>query len=311
MSHLPSVHEDGPCQRRRGFTLIELLVVIAIIAILIALLLPAVQQAREAARRSSCRSNMKQLGIAMHNYHEAHGVFPYGSQIERSGATHRRDCWFHRILPFVEQANLYDLYEADTTEYVHQIDNQISQTVVPTLVCPSNPGAPGKGGGGDTTSFQGSYVVCVGIGTASFASNTDHGGMFYMDSDTKFRDLTDGSSNTLMASEGILRQGGAAWGEQGGYWGGAPHGAYGFTADEPPNTSLPDQNWSCKTTTDPAAPCTAVGSGARYNFARSRHTGGVNVLMADGAVTFTSENVDRATFQAMGTRGGGEVVSLP
>jgi len=92
LSHLP--------RRQRGFTLIELLVVIAIIAVLVALLLPAVQQAREAARRSSCKNNLKQLGLAMHNYHDVFTIFPYGHQTE--GVTHRRDNWFQRILPYID-----------------------------------------------------------------------------------------------------------------------------------------------------------------------------------------------------------------
>ncbi len=103
--------------RHRGFTLIELLVVIAIIAILIALLLPAVQQAREAARRTQCKNHLKQLGLALHNYHDTYSVFPYGHQSEVTGARHRRACWFQSILPFVDQAPLYNKYAQDTTEY--------------------------------------------------------------------------------------------------------------------------------------------------------------------------------------------------
>src|SRR5690606_35812635 len=106
-------HTQNRWTSPRGFTLIELLVVIAIIAVLIALLLPAVQQAREAARRSQCRNNLKQLGIAMHNYHDVHRTFPYGfREIGGTGAAEitRRDTWFQAILPFIDQANLYTAY---------------------------------------------------------------------------------------------------------------------------------------------------------------------------------------------------------
>src|SRR5690606_20788824 len=106
---------------RRGFTLIELLVVIAIIAILIALLLPAVQQAREAARRTQCKNNLKQFGLALHNYHDAFDLFPYGHQQEIAGATKRRNCWFQSILPYIDQAPRYNTYASFPAEYIHHI----------------------------------------------------------------------------------------------------------------------------------------------------------------------------------------------
>ena len=108
--------------RSRGFTLIELLVVIAIIAVLIALLLPAVQQAREAARRSQCKNNLKQLGLALHNYHDVHNTLPYGywSREGTVGVTKNRDSWFQRILPFVDQVALFNSYEKLNPEYSHQ-----------------------------------------------------------------------------------------------------------------------------------------------------------------------------------------------
>jgi len=150
---------------RRGFTLIELLVVIAIIAVLVALLLPAVQQAREAARRSSCKNNLKQLGLAMHNYHDTHRVFPFGYSAV-SGMTHRRQTWFHMILPFLDQAPMYNLYEQDTTPFVHQMPKDpIAGQVVNSLTCPSDGSAPGFGANGGTTSFQGSYGVAAGSRT--------------------------------------------------------------------------------------------------------------------------------------------------
>jgi prepilin-type N-terminal cleavage/methylation domain-containing protein/prepilin-type processing-associated H-X9-DG protein len=309
---------------RPAFTLIELLVVIAIIAILIGLLLPAVQKVREAAARAKCSNNLKQLGLALHNYHDANGYFPYGHQNEAlaknpAGADwHRRDCWYMRVLPYLEQAPLYNLYQADTANYVMYVAAGIQQTVVPTLVCPSDGNGPGKGGNGTTTSFQGNYAVCAGgvawntgtsppTATQLDTGSGDSGGIFYRDSKTTLQTIQDGTSNTLMASEGLIRTNGtAAWGEIGGYWGGAPHGSYGFSTYGPPNTSLPDLVYSCKSTTFPNAPCQAVGTTPpRANYARSNHTGGVNAAMADGSIRFVRNSITLIVYQAMGTRNDG------
>lgn len=316
-------------QRKPGFTLIELLVVIAIIAILIALLLPAVQQAREAARRSQCKNNLKQFGLAMHNYLDTHNVFPYGHQQELyAGQSKRRDCWFQRILPFIDQAPRYQLYERFPTvdpyqgEYIHRITNKDIVGVVPGASCPSDPNSPGIGGNGGTTAFQSSYAVCAGAGTISVnattrivtvtnmnvANTTSSTGLFYLNSDTGIRSCKDGSSNTLLLSEGIIRDNSkGAWGELGGHWGGAPHGSFGFSVAETPNTSVPDRVYSCKETTVPGAPnlapCengNAGGLSGRWNFARSYHTGGVQVTLADGSARFVSENIDRQTWLKLG-----------
>ncbi|MCA9114496.1 MAG: DUF1559 domain-containing protein [Planctomycetaceae bacterium] len=297
----------------RGFTLIELLVVIAIIAILIALLLPAVQQAREAARRSQCKNNLKQMGLAMHNYHDTHGMFPFAYRL---GVNKLRTCWFHMLLPFIDQAPLYNKFVAvpDTTAnaYVSRAGfADIYTAVVPSLVCPSNPGGPGVGVGGATTSFQGSYGVCYsGTQTTGITINATDG-MFFYNSSTQFRDITDGSSNAVMASEGIIRPNVSTtrYGEIGGYWGACYWGSCGFTTVEPPNTSVADVNYSCKSTTMTNAPCTNnTTSGQQYNFARSYHEGGVHTLMGDGAVVFISENIDRITWNRLGSIADGEVV---
>jgi prepilin-type N-terminal cleavage/methylation domain-containing protein len=319
----------------RGFTLIELLVVIAIIAILIALLLPAVQQAREAARRSSCKNNLKQFALALHNYHDVHQIFPYGWRSENAGDTLRRDSWFQRILPYIEQAPRLQQLEAlpaqdpNMGEYIHRINATRMDIIGPISVasCPSDPSSPGRGGNGGTTAFQSNYAVCAGVGAGRVVDQatgiitvtnrtiitTDTGGLFSTNSRTGVRDCIDGSSNTLLMSEGILRGNSpGAWGELGGHWGGAPHGAYGFSTSEPPNTSVPDRVYSCKATTFPGAPnfapCengNADGLPGRWNFARSFHTGGVQAAMADGAVRFFSENIDRQTWMRLGMNRSG------
>ena len=200
-------------RKRPGFTLIELLVVIAIIAILIALLLPAVQQAREAARRTQCKNNLKQWGLALHNYHDTFTIFPYGHQ-EEAGVhpTRRRDCWFQRVLPYIEQANMYAAYEALDAEYIHQITDQRIIGPISGGSCPSDPGTPGRGANGGTSAFQSNYAVSGGVGQAmTVAAGTNiitvtnmnvpnartSTGLFYMNSSTGIRDCTDGTSNTL------------------------------------------------------------------------------------------------------------------
>lgn len=311
---------------RTGFTLVELLVVIAIIGVLVGLLLPAVQAAREAARRMSCSNNLKQLGLAMHNYHDTHGTFPYGHRLETTGSTHRRDCWFHRILPFIEQGPLYDaytnapsVYGFNATDYVHEFPAEISGVVVPAMSCPSDASSPGRGGNGGTTAFQGTYAVCAGGGIGVVGTNfnmdmmqADPKGMFYRNSKNGFAACTDGSSNTLLASEGIIRGNGvSAWGGLGGYWGGAPHGSYGFSSAEGPNTTVPDRVYSCKSTTYPKAPCengNAGGLAGRWNFARSQHPGGVQVTLCDGSVRFVGETVDIVTWRNLGNRNDGNVL---
>jgi prepilin-type N-terminal cleavage/methylation domain-containing protein/prepilin-type processing-associated H-X9-DG protein len=294
----------------RGFTLIELLVVIAIIAVLIALLLPAVQQAREAARRTQCKNNMKQLGLAMHNYHDQCNVFPYG--VQNIGTFHQRDTWMQQLLPMIEQAPMYTAYQSDMSQYVMDVTPTIRDKSLGALQCPSDPSSPGKGGSGGYRSgadgFQGNYVMCIGK-TQTYG--VDNGGLFYWRSATGLRSVIDGSSNTILGSEVMLR--GAAntggWGEGGGYWGGGEGGGFGFTTQYPPNSTVTDQVYSCKSTTWPNAPCQSmITYSTQRIMARSYHTGGVHVTMADGSVRFVSNNIDMTVFQNLGSRAGSEVI---
>ncbi|MEZ6122344.1 MAG: DUF1559 domain-containing protein [Planctomycetaceae bacterium] len=294
----------------RGFTLIELLVVIAIIAILIALLLPAVQQAREAARRSQCKNNMKQIVLGLHNYHDTHRLFPYGYM--ESGSFHLRDTWMQQVLPYVDQAPAYNQYQGWVGQWVMDTPPAIKDLIMTVFMCPSDPSGPAYGGGGGPRAggkgFQGNYVVCAG--NVQMNANTDSGGMFYGLSSRRMRDMLDGSSNTAFLSESIIRgQSGASWGEAGGYWGGGRGGGYGFITLEPPNTTLPDEVYQCKSTTFPNAPCTSLTSYSyTRNYARSYHEGGVHLGLGDGSIRFVSENIDRTLFQYIGTRQGGEPI---
>ena len=139
--------------------------------------------------------------------------------------------------------------------------------------------------------------------------------MNWKHSSAAMKHATDGISNTILAGEGIRRDGEGTWGEIGGYWGGAPHGAWGFITEEPPNTPLFDCLYNCKNYTQENAPCkgtSATGAdqctGEKYNFARSYHTGGAQFLLGDGRVQFISDFVNRTTFQNLGSRDDGQVL---
>ncbi|MDB5335354.1 MAG: hypothetical protein JWN70_973 [Planctomycetaceae bacterium] len=311
--------------RTPGFTLIELLVVIAIIAVLIALLLPAVQQAREAARRSQCKNNMKQLGLALHNYHDTFNLFPPGSfagvyaQYIGGGNDGSRKCWFQMILPYIDQAPLYN----QLTPYFNNgadmltVPLSIITTKIVVLQCPSDPTAGKVSSQGQ--GFIGNYVLCHGPQdpTGSINGSTNGyrcNGMFFGISSTKMRDLTDGSTNTVMAGELIVVPDGAT--DPGGCYGGIYdyRGAYYnptswgtlFTTLNPPNTSVPDQIWNaCGSIA--RAPCSGCAQSSNLVHARSLHTGGAHAMLGDGSVRFISSNVDRNTFQAIGGRNDGIV----
>lgn len=207
-------------QSRRGFTLIELLVVIAIIAILIALLLPAVQQAREAARRSSCKNNLKQLGLAMHNFHDVHGHFPTASyqppfrDPNTPQSWHRRDGWNHSgwsnahrwsflvaLLPYYEQNALYQQFTSTNLGNHVPWDSgqEINRTKLPALLCPSDPQSSiQRGNDRAATSYHGNRGdYLVGFGWWESRGVFGRGG----ETEINIAGITDGTSNTAMMSE--------------------------------------------------------------------------------------------------------------
>ena len=249
----------------------------------------------------------------MQNYHDTHQAFPYG--VRTVGQLHIRDTWMQQILPYIEQQAMYNGYNSWLGMWVMDTPPQYKDAVLPALLCPSDISSPGFGGGGGYRSggygFQGNYIMCTGKGI--MYQSKDLGGMFWFQSNTRMRDLVDGTSNTLMASESILRgrQTTGGWGGAGGYWGGGRWGSYGFTTLAPPNTTLPDQVYQCKDTTYPFAPCTSIGgSDTARNYSRSYHPAGVVSVMADGSVQFTGDSINLLVYQAMATRTGREALGL-
>ncbi len=305
----------------RGFTLVELLVVIAIIGILIALLLPAVQAAREAARRSQCSNNLKQLGLAVHNYHDTFKVFPPGVVAARlnAGTTFPTNMsWMPLLLPFMEQAPLYDqLQPYIVTRASSNFPSAIMNTVIAGLTCPSDPNKGKKTtihGEADpppdnNDGFCGNYLLCngseqvtEGTGGNSFRMN----GMFYYLSNTNMAMVIDGTSNTVMSAEVlVVPETSTSHRDWRGRYYRAEHLSSIFSTYLPPNTTSADLCRTCQAGSPYYAPCTA-STPTQVLYARSRHPGGVQAGLADGSVRFVSETVNTATWQAAGTREGHE-----
>lgn len=310
--------------QRQAFTLIELLVVIAIIAILVALLLPAVQQAREAARRSSCKNNLKQLGVAMHNYHDTHNVLPPLSNQGLGANSGSVYAWTIHILPFIEQGALYDSIssEAQTNglpEAFNVWSGFVGQTTsIATLLCPSDV-VPGNFTNGPL-----SYKASVGdhIWNNDEASITR--GVFRRNGKTRFRDITDGLSNTALMSEVVMGlasststvTGTGQFNPNAAVGDATPAGCNSLV--DPANreqflssaTVVGGGNNRCRgcriwdgrpfysaavfamSPNGPACLESSDGSGWSLSTISSRHKGGVQIILADGSVRFLSENID-------------------
>ena len=292
--------------RRSAFTLIELLVVIAIIAILIGLLLPAVQKVREAAARLQCQNNLKQIGLALHGFHDANAGLPPGYTASVSyPATAPGWGWAAYLLPHVEQYNLYR--QLDLTK---PVETQAGiQQVLKVYLCPSDqPPATAfavTDSGMATVCLAGpsSYAATVGDDASDVDAPTGNG-LFYRNSRVKLTDITDGTSGTVMVGD-------RAWSDAKGIWAGVPTNAVCRPGPTNPWTTttgsgqaltLVHNNWvNIKTDAD----------GGLDDFS-SKHTGGVNLVMADGSGRFvrsiTADGAERKAFWALGTRAGGEVI---
>ena len=271
---------DFPSPRLRAFSLIELLVVITIIGILIALLLPAVQAAREAARRASCCNNLRQIGIALQNYHAAIASFPPGGIEHRSminpktgkpyGVRGRQGAWSAFLLPYIEQDALY--HQLETGKAFDAPENATAAaTVLSVYVCPSVPQGNYLKQGRGPCQYGGIYGERI-----TSPNNPPKGAMLY-DRSISIADIRDGTSNTLIVAE---------------------------------DCDFADGQWiNGLNVYDQAF---AINQAPSYeNDIRSKHPGGANGVFCDGSVHFLTESMDLKVLAAICTRAGGEVTQTP
>ena len=297
---------------RIGFTLIELLVVIAIIAILIGLLLPAVQKVREAASRAKCANNLKQWGLAIHNYAEAFGQFPIGHN------SSPRHTWVPHLWPFIEQGDTLNLYGDPNVQQFYLPNATIYNTMngacgvkVKQYYCPSDYGSNLDDPTQTYDRCRGNYVVNWGPNGIYVAPTLpgpfgDSGGNPATPQVTAFTDITDGTSNTLMMSECLM-----ALSHDDDDWRGDiqnDQGEYCFSTLITPNSSAPDLidgGWFQPS--PQMGPAAAAGTDQYYG-ARSRHINGVNVSLCDGSVRLVTNSISLKTWMAAGSMSGSEVL---
>jgi prepilin-type N-terminal cleavage/methylation domain-containing protein/prepilin-type processing-associated H-X9-DG protein len=330
---------------RKAFTLIELLVVIAIIAVLIALLLPAVQQAREAARRSQCKNNLKQIGLALHNYLSTYSeVFPnagspYPTELGRYPNDHSP---LARLLPYTDQVNLHNLINFDiwmghpnpsVSVFPPEME-EVARTVIPLFLCPSDP-AP-------TTALD-SLQTTVRFAGCNYGANQSDGtevpsnvsenvhplykgnGLFWAGANMRLRDVSDGTSNTVAFAESTRGPGSdASSGSTNNdvrlyTMAGSPVHTQAASSPPYPNTGGYRMiTWLRGTapggcvmngflTPNSKVPDVISGS-SKLTAARSYHTGVANILMCDGSVRSVSDSISSTTYRALWTRGGSEVL---
>jgi prepilin-type N-terminal cleavage/methylation domain-containing protein/prepilin-type processing-associated H-X9-DG protein len=313
----PHVSRRRACS---GFTLIELLVVIAVLAILIALLLPAVQKVRAAAARAQCANNLKQLGLAFHNYHQANSHLPYGTRnwdgdpyVNWEDAWQNQGTWFQLIGPFIDQQVWYSQIDF-TVSWSNPTNDTPRRQFIPVHNCPVNGLVRNMWLTNDWARYRGNYAVNWGntnygqttVGTVVFG-----GAPFGPKVGKRFSTITDGLSNTLMMSEIIptSEDSGSSWN---GPFGEITIGhGVALTTLRTPNTSVPDE--AAQTCPDPQyynglPGCTFIGSDymGQIFSARSKHDGGVNALLCDGSVRFAGNSISAVVWQELGTAAGGE-----
>lgn len=297
----PKVYDTN--SRSSGFTLIELLVVIAIIAILIALLLPAIQQAREAARRTQCKNNLRQIGLALHNYHDRSRCFPPSTVVARNGADTGWWSWITRVLPDLEQRPLYEQFDLreDIWANCHKYRPYTSQRLA-VLKCPSDPHGEGVFESDDECAGGEVYALTNYLGCRGSESQEPNADGFYPDEIsgngifagvnrvTRMAHIPDGSSQTILVGERPAHPD-AYWG----WWAAGLGVDYHGLGDNVLDVS------------------DGLYQGVPGNYLDllhywSMHAGGAHFTLCDGSVRFLSYSIDHDTFLALGSRNGGEVV---
>jgi prepilin-type N-terminal cleavage/methylation domain-containing protein/prepilin-type processing-associated H-X9-DG protein len=338
--------EDLTMRRRPAFTLIELLVVIAIIAVLIGLLVPAVQKVRAAAARLKCQNNLKQLGLAMHNYEGTVGSLPplYPGTAPGSTAFNYKYTWsvFAQLNPYLEQTSIYN--SMDLTQPMYDANNLITAQnqfavvqKVSLFLCPADRGVPVSSAYGVTNMGPTNYVVCHGSGLSGggYGSPIAGDGVFPAVTGVRITDISDGTSNTAAMSESILGDGAEISPTQPGdekvaykylgytgtlpsdancggsppLWNGYNRRGFMWASGEARCVSYNhyytpnSKSYDC-IANDPTMTYISVG----YRAARSKHSGGVNVLLSDGSVRFVQDGISIQTWRSLSTRSGGEVL---